>query len=72
MFAGGFPSENVIIDLINKEEFETLKQLLTPVVYVYIVTWIALAIFGMYVQNRIRSDIDKEKLNDNYKFFSGK
>lgn len=68
----GFPSESVIIDLIKKEEFETLKTILTPIVYIYIATWFVLVILGMWIQCKIRKEEDKEKLhNDNYKYFSG-
>jgi len=73
---GGFPSESVIVDLISREEFETLKSILTPTVYIYIATWLLLIVLGIFVQCKIRSEEDKEKLckegNANYKFFAGK
>ena len=69
---GGFPSESMIIDLINRGEIETLKALLTPSVYGYLAAWIVLFIISMVVQYKTRSEEDKEKLDDNYTFFSEK
>ena len=73
MFFKGFPSETIIIDLIKREEWDTLKSILTGTVYIYIGFWILLIGLGIFVQYKIRSEEDKEKLhNDNYKYFSGK
>lgn len=70
--AGGFPSETMIIDLINRGETETLEHLLTPAVYGYLAGWLVLFIISIVVQYKTRSEEDKEKLDDNYKFFAGK
>jgi len=69
---GGFPSEAMIIDLINRGETETLEKLLTPEVYGYLAGWLVLFIISLVVQYKTRTEEDKEKLDDNYKFFSGK
>ena len=70
--AGGFPSEAMIIDLIKRGEDETLKKLLTPAVYGYLAGWLVLFIISIVVQYKTRTEEDKEKLNDDYKYFSGK
>jgi len=62
----------LIVDLIKREEFEILNSILTPTVYIYIASWLILIVLGITVQCKIRTEEDKEKLNDNYRFFSGK
>lgn len=70
--AGGFPSEALVIDLIKRGETETLKKLLTPAVYGYLAGFLVLFIVSMIVQYKTRTEEDKEKLDDNYKYFNGK
>lgn len=56
LWAGGFPSESLIIDLINKNEFELLKNIMTGVVYAYLAGWVVLTALSMYAQFKANED----------------
>jgi len=58
--------------LIKREEFETLKTLLTPIAYIYIASWIILIILGMIVQCKIRKQEDKESPDAAYNYMKSK
>lgn len=67
LYAGGFPNESYIIDLINKKEYDTLKLALTPIVYVYVACWLVVCAFGIYFQYKTKSPDDKNNLGDDSK-----
>lgn len=50
IFAGGYPSEGTLIDLIKEKEFETLKKLLTWRVYIYFVFILIAFGLSLFVQ----------------------
>jgi len=70
LYAGGFPNENYVIDLIINKEFDTLKDVLAPIFYVYIVGWIILFVIGIIVQNKLKKE-EQQKLefDDNVRYF---
>merc|ERR1711957_97543 len=63
--AGGFPSETIVIDLIKREEDETLKALLTPAVYGYFAGWVILFVlsliwqFKQYNEKKAEEDLEE-------------
>lgn len=61
-FAGGFPNEMTIADLVAKNETEQLKNLLTWHVYLYLAGLALLFVAGMVVQIKI---FKKKKDDDN-------
>ena len=66
-FAGGFPNEMTIADLIANNETEQLKDLLTWHVYLYLVGLAILFVVGMIVQIKIfkkNKDDDKHDGKD--------
>ena len=70
LYAGGFPNESYVIDLIKNKEFDTLNEVLTPIVYVYMVGWLVLFLVGLAVQNKLRQDQEKkEELDENVRYF---
>ena len=60
---GNFPSESLIIDLIRKEEYEELKNIINGIVYVYLVFWIILSVGSAFVQFRINREVEDEDLH---------
>lgn len=62
-FAGGFPSEFTVMDIISAGEEDQFKELLNYKVYLYIVSIIVLTGIGIFVQYKINSD-DKFKDSD--------
>ena len=72
LYAGGFPNESYIIDLIRNEEYDVLQKTLTPVVYAYLSGWIILFIIGVIFQYKTKSEEDndkKDRPNENAEFF---
>jgi len=65
LYAGGFPNENYVIDLIVNKEYDTLKDVLGFIFYIYIVGWIILFIIGIVVQNKLQKAKDNKQDNDN-------
>ena len=62
IFAGGFPNETTIADLVKNEETEQLKNLLTWIVYLYLGGWAILFVIGLVVQIKIfAADKEEEK-----------
>ena len=62
IFAGGFPNETTIADLVKNEETEQLKKLLTWIVYLYLGGWVILFVIGLVVQIKIfAADKEEEK-----------
>ena len=62
IFAGGFPNETTIADLVKNEETEQLKNLLTWIVYLYLGGWVILFVIGLVVQIKIfAADKEEEK-----------
>jgi hypothetical protein len=73
LYLKGLPDEGYIMDIIKNGETELLKEVLTPVVYGYLAGWLVTFILGVIVQYRInRENKDEDKLDDNYRFYSGK
>jgi hypothetical protein len=70
LYAGGFPNENYVIDLIINKEFDTLHDVLGPIFYIYMVGWIILFIIGIVVQCKLKKE-EQQKLefNDNVRYF---
>ena len=60
-FAGNFPSEFTIIDIISAGEEEQLNEMLNLDVYIYIGLIIVLAIIGIIAQFKIN---ENDKYND--------
>lgn len=60
---GSFPSENLIIDLIRREEYEELKNVLNGIVYVYLVFWMLLSVGSAIVQFRFNRELEDEDLH---------
>jgi hypothetical protein len=72
LYALGFPNESYVVDLIRNEEWETLNNVLTPVVYAYMCGWIILCFVGIVVQIKTRSTDDEKKQqeeDENAKYF---
>ena len=63
IFAGGFPNETTIADLVKNEETEQLKKLLTWIVYLYLGGWVILFVIGLVVQIKIFAADKKEEKN---------
>ena len=62
IFAGGFPNETTIADLVKNDETEQLKNLLTWIVYLYLGGWVILFVIGLVVQIKIfAADKEEEK-----------
>lgn len=55
LYAGGFPNESTVIDLIMKKEFDELEQFNTAIVYAYLGGFVLLAILGSWVQFKLFS-----------------
>lgn len=62
-WGGNFPSESLIMDLIQNEEWDQLKEILSPAVYAYLAGWAILAVGGIIIQYKINVD----KSDDDYK-----
>ena len=62
--AGGFPSESLVIDLIQKKEWDELKQFSTAIVYAYLAGFVVLGVIGIVVQFKFFGKKDKSN-NDN-------
>ena len=71
IFAGGFPNEGTIIDLIEKKEFASLKNLLTWKVYIYFAAIIICFVIGMVVQFKLKARMEKEKEEKDREQFLG-
>ena len=63
IFAGGFPNETTIADLVKNDETEQLKNLLTWIVYLYLGGWVILFVIGLVVQIKIFAADKKEEKN---------
>ncbi len=62
IFAGGFPNETTIADLVKNDETEQLKNLLTWIVYLYLGGLVILFVIGLVVQIKIfAADKEEEK-----------
>ena len=62
IFAGGFPNETTIADLVKRKEMQQLENLLTWKVYLYLAGWALLFIVGLVVQIKIfAADKEEEK-----------
>jgi hypothetical protein len=69
LYAGGFPDEKYMIDLISNGEMDEFAKLLTPALYGYLAGWLVIFVVGVIVQYKIRKD-EKEKDNmDNDNFY---
>jgi len=73
LYAGGFPNEQLIKDLMNKGEYEEINKVLNWVAYVYFAAWIVLFIIGIVVQVKINKEgeknIDEKKINNTNFYF---
>lgn len=70
LYAGGFPDESYVIDLIRSEEYDQLKHVLKPVVYVYLVGWLVLFVLGLFVQNKLKKEQEeKMEFSENAKYY---
>ncbi len=70
LYAGGFPDENYVIDLIKNKEYDTLHEVLKPIVYVYLAGWLVLFIIGLFVQNKLKREQEqKREFNDNVRYY---
>ena len=70
LYAGGLPDEAYVIDLIKNQEFDTLHQVLTPIVYLYLAGWLVIFMIGLAVQNKLRNDQEKKtELDENVRYF---
>lgn len=62
IFAGGFPNETTLADLVKRKEMQQLENLLTWKVYLYLAGWALLFIVGLVVQIKIfAADKEEEK-----------
>jgi hypothetical protein len=61
LMAGGFPDENQIMKLIEMKEWTQLQELMTPVVYVYLVAFVLIGIAGMVIQCKFFQNPDKNE-----------
>ncbi len=59
LYAGGFPDEQLIKDLMSKGEYEEIKKILNYLAYIYFASWIILFFIGVIVQFRINREEDK-------------
>ena len=64
LLAGGFPSESLVIDLIQKKEWDELKQFSTAIVYAYLAGFVVLSVIGIVVQFKFFGK-KETKNNDN-------
>jgi hypothetical protein len=70
LYAGGFPDESYVIDLIRNEEYDQLQNVLKPIVYVYLVGWLVLFVLGLFVQNKLKQEQDdKAEFNENARYY---
>lgn len=61
LYAGHFPSETMIIDLINNEEYDKLSSdYLTWQVYLYLGCWLILTVLTIIFQFRINKDVQMD------------
>merc|ERR1712032_540311 len=68
LMIGGFPSEGMVVDLIEKKEWEQLKLLLTNSVYMYLIGMVICFFAGNIVQwVYFKDDKDEKEKNDKNK-----
>lgn len=61
--AGGFPSESLLFDLMSKGETETLKEMLTGVIYAYLSIWLVLTIGAIIFQYWHNKELKEEDMH---------
>ncbi len=69
LYTDGFPNESYIIDLIKNQELDTLRTVLTPVVYAYLAGWILLFIAGVIFQYKTKTEETKLEEDENAKYY---
>jgi len=65
LYAGGFPNEQLIKDLMDKGEYDEINDVLNWAAYLYFSEWIVSFIIGIIVQYKLKKE-DKET-DDNKK-----
>ena len=61
-WAGGFPNEFEIIDLMSKDEAEQIKELLTWKVYIYLASIVVILCLSIFIQYKLNGDkLDNEE-----------
>jgi glucan phosphoethanolaminetransferase (alkaline phosphatase superfamily) len=56
LYAGGFPDEYIMVDLLMNGEFDEFSELLTPELWGYISGWLVLFALGVIVQYKLKKD----------------
>jgi len=73
LYAGGFPNEQVIKDLMDKDEYDEISKVLNWAAYLYLSAWIILFIVGIVVQSKMNKEKDKNvddsKINNTNFYF---
>lgn len=62
IWAGGFPSETIVMDLISKQEWKELEKVLTGVVYAYLGCWLVMAVGSSWYQFHANKDLTDDDL----------
>ena len=68
LFAGHFPDEFTIADLVNNGEYEQVKDLLTWHVYVYLTFIVIITILSAIFQFKFNKEKDGEELKSSEKY----
>ena len=63
LYIGSFPSESVVLDLIQHNELDQLDDMFGAAIYGYLAAWVIISVFGLWWQYRS----NKEKDNDDYR-----
>ena len=64
LYAGKFPSESLVIDYIKNKEWDSLKNLLTPVVYAYLGGLVLLFILSIYYQYSANKELTDDDIRE--------
>lgn len=58
----GFPSENIIFDLLTRGEFNVVDKYRSPKVYIFLGIWIVISVVSFFVQTTLNA----EKMDNDY------
>lgn len=59
---GGFPSESLILDILNSQEYEQIPHFLTSTVYFYLAAWVVFSVGAIMFQLWHNKDLKESDL----------
>mmetsp|Transcript_12174 Transcript_12174/g.12576 ORF Transcript_12174/g.12576 Transcript_12174/m.12576 type:complete len:489 (-) Transcript_12174:32-1498(-) len=60
MWAGGFPDEAVLIDLITSQEWDQVEEMMNGTVYAYLGGWLVGSVIAMFFQSHHTKDLSDD------------